>query len=103
MATFTNSPLPPDTDSGKYAPGEAYAKAKLQIAKAILPRIVFLMHFIKITKLCLTIAPCGSNKVSNRGGFVTSYGCSYSCLFRSLMRKHRSRSRCVRAASVTHV
>src|SRR6266478_4724978 len=79
-------------------------KAKLQTALASLPRFVLLIYFIRITKLCLTIAPGGSNKGRKWGGlwWLLTVVPSSSLLL-SLMRKHRRRAGCVRAARVTHV
>src|SRR6266446_384729 len=49
------------------------------------------MYFIRITKLCLTIAPGGSNKGPTGVVFMASYGCPLYRLLGSRMRIHRRR------------
>src|SRR5690242_8693276 len=103
MPTYTNSPSVQTQIQATLGSG-GVQKAKLQAAEASPPRFVSLIYFIRITKLCLTIAPGGSNKGRKWGGLwriLTVVPSSSLLLYR--MRKHRRRARCVRTASVTHV
>src|SRR6266481_1145733 len=61
-------PVRADANSAKYATAEAYTKRNFGYRRQILPKFVFFVHFIRITKLSLTFVLKGSKKGRKWGG-----------------------------------